>query len=168
MNEDVWKNLFTVCHALYAPMRVLCLADQKTPAMDKLHYFVCQTDDMLPKYLAKAEEDTERLLFDNSFLLMTNLVSDEIKESSDEEDDDSTDDDSVNKEATNNIDEENDDDDYSFVGDAIGMGNEQVIIVFFSFTSNLFLYSQFMQLYRSISNSHCHVFLVTEEEKTYP
>ena len=136
--------------------------------MDKLHYFVCQTDDMLPKYLAKAEENSERILFDNSFSLLTNLVYDEIKESSDEEDGDSTDDDSVNKEATNNIDEENDDDDYSFVGDAIGMGNEQVIIVFFSFTSNLFLYSQFMQLYRSISNSHCHVFLVTEEEKTYP
>ena len=93
MNKDFWKYLFTMCHALYAPMRVLCLADQKTPAMDKLHYFVYQTDDILPKYLAKAEEDSECLLFDNSFLLMTNLVSDKIVESSDEEDDDSTDDD---------------------------------------------------------------------------
>ena len=66
------------------------------------------------------------------------------------------------------MDEDKNDDDCSIVEDAIGMSNEQVVIDFFSFTSNLFLYSQFMQLYRSISNSHCHAILVTEEEKTYP
>ncbi len=44
----------------------------------------------------------------------------------------------------------------------------KLLLSFHSFTSNLFLYSQFMKLYRSISNSHCHAFLVTEEEKTYP
>ena len=38
MNPDFWKLLFVMCRALYAPMRVLCLADQKTPAMDKLYY----------------------------------------------------------------------------------------------------------------------------------
>ena len=129
MNNDFWKYLFTMCHALYAPMCVLCLADQKTPAMDKLHYFVCQTNGMLPKYLAKVDDDSERLLFYNSFLLMTNIVADEMEESKDEEDDDSTDDDSVNKEATNDMDEDNSDDDYSFVEDAIGMSNELVVIV---------------------------------------
>ena len=56
MNNDFWKYLFTLCHALYAPLCDLCSADQKTPAMNKLYYFVCQTNVMLPKYLAKAEE----------------------------------------------------------------------------------------------------------------
>ena len=39
-----WKWLFVMCRALYAPMRVLRLADQKKPAMDKLFYYVSQTD----------------------------------------------------------------------------------------------------------------------------
>ena len=37
-------------------MRVLRLADQQTPAMDKLHYYVLQTDRMLEMYVADAEE----------------------------------------------------------------------------------------------------------------
>jgi hypothetical protein len=56
MNEDFLKLLFVMCRVLYAPMLVLCLADQKTPAMDKLYYYVLQTDRMLPKYLQDAEE----------------------------------------------------------------------------------------------------------------
>lgn len=44
MNPDFWKLLFVMCRALYAPMRLLRLADQKTPAMDKLYYYVLQTD----------------------------------------------------------------------------------------------------------------------------
>ncbi len=103
--------------------------DQKTPVMVKLHYFVYQTNVILPTYLAKAEEDSEHILIENSFLLVTNVVPDEMEESSDEEDDDSTDDDSVNKEATNDMDEDNNDDDCSFVEDVIRMSNEQVVIV---------------------------------------
>jgi hypothetical protein len=38
------------------------LADQKTLAMDKLHYYVLQTDDLLPKYLKVAEVDSGRIL----------------------------------------------------------------------------------------------------------
>ena len=34
MNPEFWKLLFAMCRALYLPMRLLCLADQKTPAMD--------------------------------------------------------------------------------------------------------------------------------------
>ena len=40
MNLEFWKLLFVMCCALYAPMRLLWLADQKTPAMDKLYYYV--------------------------------------------------------------------------------------------------------------------------------
>ena len=56
MNPDFWKWAFVMCRALYAPMRVLRLADQKSPAMDKLYYYVLQTDEMLLKYIADAEE----------------------------------------------------------------------------------------------------------------
>ncbi len=43
-------------------MHVLRLADQKTPAMDKLSYFVYQTDHMLPLWLADAKASDEDLL----------------------------------------------------------------------------------------------------------
>ena len=62
MGDDFWKYLFAMCHALYAPMRVLRLADQKTPAMDKLYFFVLQTDRMLPLWLGDAEEKEKTLL----------------------------------------------------------------------------------------------------------
>lgn len=64
MQEEFWEYLFVMCRAMYAPMRVLRLADQKTAAMDKLHYFVLQTERMLPKYLEDAEDRSERLLTD--------------------------------------------------------------------------------------------------------
>jgi len=47
MSPDFWKWAFVMCRALYAPMQVLRLADQKSPAMDKLYYYVLQTDRML-------------------------------------------------------------------------------------------------------------------------
>jgi hypothetical protein len=40
-NNEFWEYLFTLCRSLYAPMRILQLADQKIPTMDKLHYYVC-------------------------------------------------------------------------------------------------------------------------------
>ena len=55
-NDNFWKYLFLMCRALYAAMRVLRLADQKTPAMDKLYYYVLQADRMLLQYLKEAEE----------------------------------------------------------------------------------------------------------------
>ena len=61
-NNDFWKYLFTLCHSLYAHMQILCLADQQIPAMDKLNYYVLQTDKLLPKYLKIAEDDTFRIL----------------------------------------------------------------------------------------------------------
>ncbi len=47
--DEFWKYLFTLCHSLYALMRILQLADQKIPAMDKLLYYVWQTDKLLAK-----------------------------------------------------------------------------------------------------------------------
>jgi hypothetical protein len=61
-NPDFWQYLFVMCRALYAPMQVLQLADQKLPAMDKLYYYVIQTDQMLLKCFANAEEHEGVLL----------------------------------------------------------------------------------------------------------
>ncbi len=44
-----------MCRALYAPMYVLDLTDQKTPAMDKLYYHILQGDMMMLEYLQQAE-----------------------------------------------------------------------------------------------------------------
>jgi hypothetical protein len=54
-NDNFWLYLFVMCHALYAPMRVLCLADQQVPGMEKLYYYVLQTDRMLLRWLPDAE-----------------------------------------------------------------------------------------------------------------
>jgi hypothetical protein len=59
-----------MCRALYAPMRVLCLADQKMPAMDKLNYYVLQTDRMLTLYCKDAEEPSDGLLTANTIRAM--------------------------------------------------------------------------------------------------
>jgi hypothetical protein len=75
MNADFWKLLFVMCRALYAPMRVLCLADQKIPAMDKLYYYVLQTDRMLPKYLQDAKECATSFLTDVIISAMDHLSS---------------------------------------------------------------------------------------------
>ncbi len=61
-NNEFWKYLFTLCHSLYAPMRIIWLADQKIPTMDKLHYYVCQTDELLAKYAKIAEVDSGHIL----------------------------------------------------------------------------------------------------------
>ena len=62
MNPDFWKWAFVMCRALYAPMRVLRLADQKSPAMDKLYYYVLQTDCMLAMYCKDADDRGVALL----------------------------------------------------------------------------------------------------------
>ncbi|KAL3766558.1 hypothetical protein ACHAWU_007798, partial [Discostella pseudostelligera] len=57
-SDAFWKYLFVMCRALYAPMRILRLADQKTPAMDKLYYYVLQTDRQLPNEADKWSGDS--------------------------------------------------------------------------------------------------------------
>ena len=64
LREDFWKYLFVMCHALYAPMRLLHLANQKVAAIDKLYYYVLQTDRMLPFWLNDAEQHAVYLMTD--------------------------------------------------------------------------------------------------------
>ncbi len=56
MTEDFWTLLFLMCRAIYPQMRILRLADQKVPAMDKLAYFIYQADRLTPKFLMEAEQ----------------------------------------------------------------------------------------------------------------
>ena len=71
---------------LYAPMRVLRLADQKTPSMDKLYYYVCQTDVNLSKYIERAETDA-KLPRDDRTLTLMNACSVNIESEDDDEED---------------------------------------------------------------------------------
>ena len=92
-DPEFWTWLFVMCRALYAPMRVLRLADQKTPAMDKLFYYVSQTDRMLLKYLGDVRERSASLLSDaTSNAIDTSTfsagVSDDDSDGSDTDDDD--------------------------------------------------------------------------------
>lgn len=94
MNQDFWKLLFVMGRALYAPMRLLRLADQKTPAMDKLYFYVLQTDRMLPKYLQDAEDHTRVFLTKETMSAMiANSTAGLTSGSGDEDDDDIDDDD---------------------------------------------------------------------------
>jgi len=82
-------------------MRILQLADKKEAAMDKLYYFVHQTDATLPKYLNIAEEDCSGLVEMDQTLAtlktMSMTASDKYDNESDNEgsDIDSSDDDSL-------------------------------------------------------------------------
>jgi hypothetical protein len=92
MNPDFWRYLFVMCRALYAPMRVLRLADQKSPAMDKLYYYVIQTDQMLLKYIADAEERGGVLLTESTLEGMKSqsagISDDDMEDESDGDNDD--------------------------------------------------------------------------------
>ena len=59
-SEDFWNYLFSMCRALYVPMHLLRLADQKVAAMDKMHFYVCQTDANMSYYLSKVVVDSGR------------------------------------------------------------------------------------------------------------
>jgi len=78
-------------------MRVLRLADQKTPAMDKLYYYVLQTDQMLHKYLEEAENLVNKFLTNDNVMAMARPSTaglsslrndDDAGEDDDDEDDD--------------------------------------------------------------------------------
>jgi hypothetical protein len=93
MNPEFWKLLFVMCRALYAPMRVLRLSDQKTPAMDKLYYYVMQTDRMLPLYLDDAEKLSKKFLTSDNVFVMdrpstAGLLTNDASDGEDDDDDD--------------------------------------------------------------------------------
>ena len=109
MNQDFWKLLFVMGRALYAPMRLLRLADQKTPAMDKLYFYVLQTDRMLPKYLQDAEDHTRVFLTKETMSTMIANSTAGLTSGSGDEDDDDIDDDDLfgdNDEAVSSDDDE--------------------------------------------------------------
>ena len=105
LTDSFWVYVFLMCRALYAPMRVLRLADQKVPAMDKLLYFVRQTNRIMPKYLREAEHHAKSL---------TDGLMDVIRDKTDlasvvvdsDGDDDSEDEDMEAEEGSNKDDDE--------------------------------------------------------------
>ena len=99
MREEFWKYLFVMCRALYAPMRLLCLADQKIAAMDKVYYYVLQTDRMLPFWLDDAQKHAALLITDETVQVFegggdtvnangNNVEADSSADKDDEDDDD--------------------------------------------------------------------------------
>ena len=72
-SDNFWLYLFVMCRSLYSPMRVLRLADQQVPGMEKLYYYVLQTDRMLLRWLPDAEIRVLALRCDGTYNAMTNM-----------------------------------------------------------------------------------------------
>ena len=87
--DSFWVYLFLMCHALYAPLRVLRLADEKVSAMDKLHFFVKQASRIVPKYLLEAEHHSAHLTESMKTIIedTTDLASEDVEENSIDSDD---------------------------------------------------------------------------------
>ncbi len=90
-----------MCRALYAPMRVLRLADQQVPGMEKLYYYVLKTDQMLLRWLPDAEIRVLALRRDGTYNAMTNtdeyVFDEEAADSSSNEDEEEDSDDDDNR-----------------------------------------------------------------------
>ena len=106
--DDFWKYLFVLCRVLYLPMRVLHLADQKNPAMDKLYFYVLQTDLMLPKWLSELDGRSNTFM---NIETIDRMGSDATAGKSDKESNDDSDEDSNDDDATGNIITDDDTDD---------------------------------------------------------
>ena len=114
LNPEFWKYLYVMCRALYAPMRVLRLADQKLAAMDKLYYYILQTDRMLQKYITDAEEQADVLLAQNTWKAMETTQPTGTSDAEEEEDDfdeDSSDGEDVVADNTESVDSDISDED---------------------------------------------------------
>ncbi len=98
--DDFWKYLFVLCRALYAPMHVLCLADQKKSAMDKLYFYMLQTDLMLPKWLSELDGRSNTLM---NIATINRMSSVATAGESDKESNDDSDKDSYDNDANGNI-----------------------------------------------------------------
>jgi hypothetical protein len=135
-SEDFWNYVFSISCALYAPMRVLRLADQKVTAMDKVHFYVCQTDANMSYYLTKAVTDSGRCTHDETLRLMYACSQDnnvDEVDSNDKDDEESVVEDDADEEVTSNSKEsgedgsgEDDDSAGAFTSDAIGAGRGQL------------------------------------------
>ena len=49
--RNIFGNILFMCCALYAPIPLLCDDENNIPLMDKLYYFVLQTERMIPIFL---------------------------------------------------------------------------------------------------------------------
>jgi hypothetical protein len=104
-------------------LRVLCLADQQVPGMEKLYYHVLPTDRMLLRWLPDAEIRVSALRRNGTYNAMTNtdecVFDEEAADSSsnDDKEEDSDDDDDClvrGDDVDNDTDEESDDDNSLF------------------------------------------------------
>ena len=129
-SDNFWLYLFVMCRALYAPMRVLRLADQQVPGMEKLYYYVLQTDRMLLRWLPDAEMRVLAHRCDGTYNAMTNMdeyvFDEEAADSSgndDEEEDSDDDEDHLVRDdnVDNDANEENEDDDFFFGANVISL-----------------------------------------------
>ena len=98
LNNDFFTYLFVMCRAMYVPMRILRLADQKIATMDKLHYYVRKAEKILTVYLAEAETLATTLMSENTKAVMKTTVDGEILEAESKEEIDSEDDDEIEEE----------------------------------------------------------------------
>ncbi len=112
-----------MCRTLYAPMHVLRLADQQVPGMEKLYYYILQTDWMLLRWLPDAEIRVLVLRCDGTYNAMTNtdeyVFDKEVADSSgnnDKEEDSDDDNDHLVRDdnVDNDADEESEDDNSLF------------------------------------------------------
>jgi hypothetical protein len=119
-----------MCRDLYSPMCVLSLADQQVPGMEKLYYYVLQTDRMLLRWLPDAEMRVLVLCRNGTYNAMTNMdeyVFDEKAADSsgndDEEEDSDDDEDHLVRDDKfdNDANEENEDDNFIFGANVISL-----------------------------------------------
>jgi hypothetical protein len=86
MDEDMWVWLFLMTRGVYAMMRILRLADQKTAAMDKLFFYIKQADRVAPLYLAQAETYRNKLTINVlSVMSSTDDLASQMLDNDDEE-----------------------------------------------------------------------------------
>jgi hypothetical protein len=128
--DNFWLYLFVICHALYSPMRVLRLADQQVPGMEKLYNYVLQTGRMLLRWLPDADMRISALYRDGTYNAMTNMdeygFDEEAADSSgndDEEEDSDDEKDHLVRDGNvdNDANEENEDDDFIFGANVISL-----------------------------------------------
>ncbi len=113
-----------MCRALYAPMRVLHLADQQVPGMERLYYYVLQTDRMLLRWLPDAEMRVSALCRDSTYNALTNMdeyifdeeAADNSGNDDEEEDSDDDEDHLVRDDNVDNDANEENEDNYSLFG----------------------------------------------------
>jgi hypothetical protein len=129
-SDNFWLYLFVMCRALYSPMSVLRLADQQVPGMEKLYYYVLQTDRILLRWLPDAEMRVSALRRNGTYNAMTNMDEyvfdeeaadisgdDNEEEDSDDDEDHLVRDDNVDNDAN----EENEDDIFIFGANVISL-----------------------------------------------